>query len=296
MASEVTGMLKRILNQLSFNTSGSQTTQLIDAGGEVATITGGKLDVNATVSTVGLATSIIQTDGTQKSQLVDAGGEVVTITGGKLDVNASVDTTGLATSAKQLPDGHTVALSATDNGVLDDISSAASRLISSACDASGAGAVSGTTALLAGAEYNATPPTVADTNQVALQTDDHGRLLVGLPIATITTLTPPAAITGFATSIKQSDGSQTTQIVDASGAQFNAGVCNGCVVAALSDTVDLTHPGYIQPRLLTGTVVVTDVNGNDSTIILDLKETTLFRVKRVKSTGTTASMGIVVYY
>lgn len=38
-----------------------------------------------------------------------------------------------------------------------------------------------------------------------------------LPSATITTLTPPAAITGFATSTKQSDGTAKTQIVDGSG-------------------------------------------------------------------------------
>ena len=40
---------------------------------------------------------------------------------------------------------------------------------------------------------------------------------VVLPVAQITTLTPPAAITGFATSTKQSDASQKTQVVDGSG-------------------------------------------------------------------------------
>jgi hypothetical protein len=68
----------------------------------------GKLDINASIDTTGLATSAIQTGGTQKTQVVDAGGDAVTVTGGKLDVNASVDTTGLATSANQLPDGHNV--------------------------------------------------------------------------------------------------------------------------------------------------------------------------------------------
>lgn len=38
-----------------------------------------------------------------------------------------------------------------------------------------------------------------------------------LTAAQITTLTPPAAITGFSTSTKQSDGSQKTQVVDGSG-------------------------------------------------------------------------------
>ena len=40
---------------------------------------------------------------------------------------------------------------------------------------------------------------------------------VSLPSATVSTLTPPAAITGYATSTKQSDGSQKAQIVDGSG-------------------------------------------------------------------------------
>lgn len=36
-------------------TNNTQTTQLVDAGGEAATVTGGKLDVNASVDTTGLA-------------------------------------------------------------------------------------------------------------------------------------------------------------------------------------------------------------------------------------------------
>ena len=76
----------------------------------------------------------------------------------------------------------------------------------------------------------------------------------------------------------------------------NVGVCDGCVAAALSDTVDLAHPGYIQPRLLPGNIKVTDVNGNVITLAFDAKEISLFRVKRVWSTGTTANMGIVVIY
>lgn len=103
-------------------------------------------------------------------------------------------------------------------------------------------------------------------------------------------------VTGVATAVKQSDGTQKTQIVDQNGDQFNAGVCNASILANISDTVDLLHPGYIQPRLLGGTVVVTDMDNNDSTLELDLKECTLFIVKRVKSTGTTPNMGIRVYY
>lgn len=37
-------------------TNGNQKTQIVDAGGEAATVTGGKLDVNASIDTTGLAT------------------------------------------------------------------------------------------------------------------------------------------------------------------------------------------------------------------------------------------------
>lgn len=79
------------------------------------------------------------------------------------------------------------------------------------------------------------------------------------------------------------------------GANDN-GVYTGCVAAALSDTVDLAHPGFIQPRLLPGNIKVTDVAGNVSTLAFDAKEVSLFKVARVWSTGTTADMGIVVIY
>jgi len=79
-------------------------------------------------------------------------------------------------------------------------------------------------------------------------------------------------------------------------ADIATSVCNGCVTAILSDTVDLAHPGYIQPRLLAGNIKVTDVNGNVSTLAFELKEISLFRVKRVWSTGTTANMGILIVY
>ena len=59
------------------------------------------IPVSGSFSITGGATSDNQTNGTQKTQIVDAGGDAVTVTDHKLDVNASIDTTGLATSAGQ---------------------------------------------------------------------------------------------------------------------------------------------------------------------------------------------------
>lgn len=74
------------------------------------------------------------------------------------------------------------------------------------------------------------------------------------------------------------------------------GVARGEEDAVLSDSVDLANPGWIQPTLLAGTIKYTTEKGNVRTRAFDLKETSLVKVKRVWSTGTTANMGIVVYF
>jgi len=50
-----------VLDDIAANqTDGTQKTQIIDSGGEAVTVTGGKLDVNASIDTTGLATSTKQ--------------------------------------------------------------------------------------------------------------------------------------------------------------------------------------------------------------------------------------------
>jgi len=172
-------------------TSGGQKTQVVDAGGEAVTVTGGKLDVNASVDTTGLALDATLTAGTQKSQLVDAGGEAATVTGGKLDVNASVDTTGLALATNQQTDA------------LTDTQLRATAVSVSGTFYQVTQPVSGTVT----ANLSATDNTVLDN--IDAKTPALGQALAAasvpviLPSATVTTLTPPAAITGFATSAKQ---------------------------------------------------------------------------------------------
>jgi hypothetical protein len=92
------------------------------------------------------------------------------------------------------------------------------------------------------------------------------------------------------------DSTETVQIVDSDGSQSDFGVACGCVDAVLSDTVDLAHPGYFEPRLLAGNIKVTDMYDNVSTLAFDLKELSRFKVKRIWLTGTTADMGIKIYY
>lgn len=148
---------------------------------------------------------------------------------------------GFATSAKQLADGHSVALSATDNAVLDAIDS---NTDSGAVVGVGAAATaqrvhladeslsalenitvtsSGTVTANAGTNLNTSALAVeSGGNLASIKTNTDkipalGQALAAasvpviLPVATITTLTPPAAITGFATSAKQlADNHQVT--------------------------------------------------------------------------------------
>lgn len=130
------------------------------SGNQAVRITG---NISTTVDTTGLATSTNQTSGGQKTQIVDAGGEAATVTTGKLDVNAAIDTTGLATDDT---DTNTAATAVSVDSV-DDKTPALGQALSAASS-----------------------PVV-------------------LPAAQITTLTPPAAITGFATAAKQ-DTAQTS--------------------------------------------------------------------------------------
>lgn len=76
----------------------------------------------------------------------------------------------------------------------------------------------------------------------------------------------------------------------------NVGIPNGEEDAVLSNTVDLAHPGFIRPLLLEGTIKYVTVNGETRTDAFDKKETSQVRVKRIWLDGTTADMGIVVYY
>lgn len=252
---------------------GSQKTQIVDAGGEAVTVTGGKLDVNASVDTTGLALAA--------NQLPD--GHNVTVDNASLAVTAAALPlpSGAATSAKQdtvighvdgietllgTIDADTSTLAGTDfatEAKQDAIITAIGAIPGGSgvqytegdTDAS----ITGTASLVEGAAnalavltqpltdtqlratavpvsgtfYQATQPvsgtvtanagTNLNTSALALEaggnlaaikakTDNipaQGQALaaaslpVVLPADQITTLTPPAAISGFATSAKQ---------------------------------------------------------------------------------------------
>lgn len=73
----------------SNQTSGAQKTQLVDAGGEAATVTGGKLDVNASVDTTGLALAATQTDKSQFTKLTDGTDTALITASGEQNVLAT---------------------------------------------------------------------------------------------------------------------------------------------------------------------------------------------------------------
>jgi len=87
-------------------TNGSQKTQIVDAGGDAVTVTGGKLDVNASIDTTGLATSAKQdtiighVDGIETS-LTSIDGKITAVNTGAVVVSSSALPSGASTAAKQ---------------------------------------------------------------------------------------------------------------------------------------------------------------------------------------------------
>jgi len=66
----------------TIQTDGTQKTQIVDAGGEVATVTGGKLDVNATASLAGVSVPISGATTAVGVAIVDGAGDQITSFGG----------------------------------------------------------------------------------------------------------------------------------------------------------------------------------------------------------------------
>lgn len=103
----------------SNQTDGSQKTQIVDAGGEVATVTGGKLDVNAAIDTTGLATSAKQ------DTMIGHVDGIETLLGTIDADTGAVKTATEAIQAAQLPDGHNVTVDnaslTVDLGVNNDV-------------------------------------------------------------------------------------------------------------------------------------------------------------------------------
>lgn len=74
------------------------------------------------------------------------------------------------------------------------------------------------------------------------------------------------------------------------------GIIRGEFDAVLSDTEELTFAGWIQPRLAGGTIKYVTERGETLTRVFDQKEISLVKVRQVFSTGTTAGLGITVFY
>lgn len=96
-------------------TNGNQKTQIVDAGGDAVTVTGGKLDVNAAIDTTGLATSAKQDTGNTSLSSID--GKITAVNTGAVVVSSSALPSGAATSGKQ--DTGNTSLSSIDTKLTD---------------------------------------------------------------------------------------------------------------------------------------------------------------------------------
>lgn len=101
-------------------TNGSQKTQIVDAGGEAVTVTGGKLDVNATASLAGNALPVTGATEAVAVAIVNAGGDQITSFGGGTQyTEGDIDTT--ITGTAMLMEGATNTLLPVQGTVADGI-------------------------------------------------------------------------------------------------------------------------------------------------------------------------------
>jgi len=238
-----------VLDDIAANqTDASQKTQISDGAGNAVTVTGNKLDVNASVDTTGLATSAKQDDiitaigdipGGGGVQYVEDDAAAANPTGTAINLiradtpDAVTTTDGDNLSARGTNKGelyvkHIDAIPVTDNGGALTVDGTVAVTNAGITTIAGAVAgtemqvdvltlpsVTGTVTANAGTNLNtSTLALEAGGNLAAIKakTDNIpalGQALAAasvpviLPAATVTTLTPPAAITGFATSAKQ---------------------------------------------------------------------------------------------
>lgn len=128
-------------------TDGSQKTQIVDAGGEQATITGGKLDVNASIDTAGLATSAKQDTLLTELQLKADLTETQPVSLASVPSHAVTNATASSFNAQVV-----------------------GSVASGSADSGNPVRISGT--------YNATPPTFSDGVRAGLQADSKGSLRI----------------------------------------------------------------------------------------------------------------------
>lgn len=278
-------------------TNNAQKTQLVDSGGNAVTVTGNKLDVNATVSTVGLATeakqdveiatlgnietaitgtlSVALDNATFIGQDTMANSLPVVIASNQTAIPVSgtvvVDTSLLATAAKQ--DSQTSLLTTID-GDTSNLDVALSTRLKPA-DTLAAVTTIGTITNVVHVDDNGGSLTIDGT--VAL---GAGAAVIGYVITDIgstTAVTGTVAISAAtlplptlaSTSTKQSDGSQKAQIVDGSGnvigSTSNALDIN--IKSGNPTTIAVTNAGTFatQATLQTGSAIIGRVGVDQTT-------------------------------
>ncbi len=303
----------------SNQTDGSQKTQIVDAGGEVATVTGGKLDVNASIDTTGLATSTKQdsqtallttidadtgtiatevagllTDTELRATPVQVSGTVTATPTGTQNVDVTANTIGLATSAKQdTIIGHVdglETLAGSTNSLLTTIDADTGNLptIETNTDY---GTVTG-----GGTETGALRVTVANNSTGVLSVDDNGSSLTvdGTVAATQSGTWTEANSAAIKTAVETIDNaiSGSEMQVDVVGA-LPAGT-NAIGKLAANSGVDIGDVDVTSTVLPTGsgTSAITSVNDTASSTTLKASNTAR---KQIMITNTSSAVLYVKY-
>ena len=209
-------------------TSGAQKTQIVDSGGEAATVTGGKLDVNATASLAGAALPIASATEAVGVAIVDGSGNQITSFGGGTQYTEG-DTDATITGTALLFEGAANALVAAPGTAANGLDVDVTRVTGTVTvDGSGVTQpVSGTVTANAGtgtlAVSNAGLTELAAAIDTEVQVDIVGALPAGTNNIGDVDVLSSALPTGASTSAKQDTGNTSLASIDGKITAVNTG-------------------------------------------------------------------------
>lgn len=264
-------------------TNGSQKTQIVDAGGEVATVTGGKLDVNATASLSGEAIPISGATTAVGVAIVDGSGNQITSFGGGTqytegDTDASITGTvsmmEVAANTLQpiqgtVADGLLVNLGANNDVTVSGVSTAANQTtiighvdgietLLGTIDADTGTIATEVAGLLTDTELRATPVPVSGTVTANLSATDNAVLDdIALDTEAIkTSLAGTLTVTGGGGGVEYTEGDTDATIVG-SAIMFESNTGTN-TLSAVSNTTPLPISDAGGAITVDGTVAVTN--------------------------------------
>ena len=276
----------------TIQTNGTQKSQIVDGSGNVIASTSNALNVSVANSSIAVTATNLSTN------ISEFGGSAVTI-GTQTAANSMPVTLPSAVIASlqqpTLQSGSTTAVTqATASNLNATVVNGGTFAVQDSTTETNTGTTATNTTTIAGAITSSVMQ--SNIKQVGGSSFALGQQLAAasLPIvltaSQLTTLTPPAAITGFATSANQTNKSQITQIADASG-NIIASTSNALNVDITNSSLAVTNSGTFAVQAAQSGSWTT---GTTSAVINVGQKTVSTSAVQISSTSTVPTNGILI--